>query len=511
MLARLNKAWETAKGSLLCCFLSGAVFSLPFFIEALFPFTFVGLFCFFWLLKLEVMETRQFKGIFCFFLGFYLCLCSWFFAMYPLSAFGLSPALAWLVIGFCCVFVPLKMALQHGVFLWLGKFLPRNPYLRAVGYGCLWVAAEVSLHFGILAFPWGTVALSQTGFAPLIQTVSLFGSEWIAFFAVTFCALAVEAVKSKAQRMALVTSASFILPVMAGYLLTMLGGAPASTVPAAVIQGNISTEEKWGENIAQDVFETYAEMAKEAAEKGAKVILLPETAIPVKFNEHGVVHETFAQIAKEHDCTIIMGIFRKSDGKSYNSLVAIDAGGNLSTVYDKRYPVPFGEYMPMGEVLEQVFPALAGLNPEGTITPGETPIYIENRGYRMGCYICFDTVFGGREGASCNADFNVVVTNDGWFGDSAALAQHLRHAKLRAVESGKSLLRAANTGISAIIDKDGSLLQYSGILTREIVYGDLPLYQEKTVYGFIGDVIPMACILYLICIFGYGILKKYRK
>ncbi|MBO7158442.1 MAG: hypothetical protein J6W31_07555, partial [Clostridia bacterium] len=266
-------------------------------------------------------------------MGFYLCLCSWFLAMYPLSAFGLSPVQAWLVIGFCCVFVPLKMALQHGFFLWLGRYLPRNPYLRAVGYGCLWVAAEISLHFGILAFPWGTVALSQSGFGPLIQTVSLFGSEWVAFFAVGFCCLAVEAVNTKEQRMALVTSASFILPVMAGYLLTMFGGTPASTVPAAVIQGNISTEEKWGENIAQDVFETYAEMSKEAAEKGAKVILLPETAIPVKFNEHGVVHETFAQIAKEHDCTIIMGIFRKSDGKSYNSLVAIDAGGSLSTVY----------------------------------------------------------------------------------------------------------------------------------------------------------------------------------
>ena len=67
------------------------------------------------------------------------------------------------------------------------------------------------------------------------------------------------------------------------------------------------------------------------------------------------------------------------------------------------------------------------------------------------------------------------------------------------------------SGISAIIDKNGSLLQYSGIQTREIVYGDLPLYQEKTVYGFIGDVIPMVCILYLIGIFGYGIIKKYRK
>ena len=511
MLARLNKALETAKGSLLCCFLSGAVFSLPFFIEALFPFTFAALFGLFYLLKLEVMAKRQFKGMFCFFLGFYLCLCSWFFAMYPLSAFGLSPLQAWLVIGFCCVFVPLKMALQHGFFLWLGKFLPRNPYLRAVGYGCLWVAAEISLHFGILAFPWGTVALSQSGFAPLLQTVSLFGSEWVAFFAVSFCCLAVEAVSAKERRMALVTSASFILPVMAGYLLTMLGGTPASTVPAAVIQGNISTEEKWGENIAQDVFEAYAKMTKEAVEKGAKVILLPETAVPVKFNENGVVHETFAQIAKEHGCTIIMGIFRKEEGRSYNSLVAIDPRGNLSTVYDKRYPVPFGEYMPMGELLEQIFPALAGLNPEGTITPGDSAIYIENDEYRIGCYICFDTVFGGWEGASCNSDFQVVVTNDGWFGDSAALAQHLRHAKLRAVESGKSLLRAANTGISAIIDKDGSLLQYSGVQTREIVYGDLPLYQGRTVYGFIGDSIPVACILYLIGIFGYGSIKKYRK
>ena len=80
-------------------------------------------------------------------------------------------------------------------------------------------------------FPWGTVALSQTGFAPLIRTVSLFGSEWVALFAVTFCALAVEAVKSKEQRIALVTSGCFILPLMAGYLLSMF---PGSAQPATV-------------------------------------------------------------------------------------------------------------------------------------------------------------------------------------------------------------------------------------------------------------------------------------
>ena len=463
-------------------------------------------------MKLEALEKKQFRGMLCFFLGFYLCLCTWFLAMYPLSAFGFSPVQAGLVIGFCCLFVPLKMALQHAFFLWLGRFLPENPYLRAVGYGCLWVAAELSLHLGILAFPWGTVALSQTGFSPLIGTVSLFGSEWVALFAVTVCALAVEAVKSKEQRMALATSACFILPLMAGYLLAMFpGNTQPATVPVAVLQGNISTEEKWGENVSREIFETYVAMTEEAAEKGAKVILLPETAVPVRFNENGVLHETFGEIAKKHNCTIVMGIFRKEGQASYNSLIAIDPKGALSTVYDKRHPVPFGEYMPMGELLGSLFPALKELNPEGALTVGDSPVYIENGDYRIGCYICFDSVFGGHEGASCGADFTVVVTNDGWFGDSAALGQHLRHAKLRAIESGRSLLRAANTGISAVVDKDGSLLAHSSPMQKEILYGEMPLYEKGTLYGLMGDVIPLLCLLYLGISLGYCGYRRFSE
>lgn len=496
---------------MLGCFLSGAVFSLPYFYEKLFPFAFLGLFCFFWLLKLEVLEKRRFRGILCFFLGFYLCLCSWFLAMYPLAAFGFTPFQAGLVIGFCCLFVPLKMALQHSFFLWLGKFLPQNPYLRALGYGSLWVAAELSLHFGILAFPWGTVALSQTGFAPLIRTVSLLGSEWVALFAVTFCALAVEAVKSKEQRMALVTSGIFILPLMAGYLLAMFpGSSQPATMQAAILQGNISTDEKWGENVSGEIFETYVTMTEEAAEKGAEVIVLPETAVPVNFREGGVIHETFARITKEHGCTVVMGIFRRVGEDAFNSMIAIDKEGKLSTLYDKRHPVPFGEYMPMGDFLEQVFPALAGLNPEGALTPGETDCYIENDDYRIGSYICFDSVFGGQEGASAGVDFTVVVTNDGWFEESAALGQHLRHAKLRAIESGKALLRAANTGISAIVDKDGSLLAHSSPIKKEILYGEMPLYENGTLYGIVGDVIPVCCILYLAALFGYAGVRFLR-
>lgn len=496
--------YGTVGGSLLLCFLSGAVFSLPYFFEFCFPMTYVGLFCLFLLLESVPLERKQFRGLFCFFLGFTVPLCSWFADMYPLPFFDLPTHMALIAVAFCCVVVPAKLSLQYALLLWLSKFLPKHPLAKAFGVGALWAIAEWTLQFGVLAFPWGTMAMSQTGCLPILQTVSLFGTEWVAFLMVSMCALSAYAfVRCKKALLIAGTSICAGALALGGVLLFVSGLGDAQTVRGAILQGNISTEEKWDNESTVKIYETYLAMAKEAAEAGAEVLLLPETAIPVEFAAGGVLQKAFGEIASTYDCTVVMGIFREADGQ-HNSVVAISPDGTVSAMYDKQHPVPFGEYMPYGDFLGNLFPSLASLNPEGALTVSDTDAVIESKDYRIGCFVCFDSAFDGFSQARENGDFLAVVTNDAWFGDGVGPEQHLRQAKLRAAESGRAVLRAGNTGISAIVDRTGQVLCRADTDKQIILYGELPIYSDRTLFSYIGDSFLLLCAGYLIAWFGWS-------
>jgi apolipoprotein N-acyltransferase len=503
--------YGTVVGGMLLCFLSGAVFSLPYFFESCFPFTYVGLFCLFLLLGKDPMKSKNFWGMFCFVLGFALPLCSWFWEMYPLSFMGISQGVALLAVLFCCVVVPAKIALQYAAILWVGKFLPQHPLLKALGYGALWALAEWTLQFGVLAFPWGTVAMAQTGCLPVLQTVSLLGTEWVSFAAVAVCALSAQAFLHR-KRYLLVTGTSLLAGVFAtGIVVLLFGNAKVKEIPVAVLQGNISTEEKWDDEATTEIYETYLAMATEAAESGAKIIVLPETAIPVEFEDGGILHGAFGELASTYDCTVVLGVFRSTEGNQHNSVVAISPDETLSSYYDKQNPIPFGEYMPYGDFLGSIIPSLSDLNPEGALTVEDTLSVIESKNYRIGCFVCFDSAFDGYEQASGDSDFLTVVTNDAWFGTGVGPAQHLRQAKLRAVESGKALVRAGNTGITAILDRDGQLLSRVDMERESILCGKVPIYNGKTMFGRIGDAFLLLCAGYLLSAAGYQIYRKKKE
>lgn len=501
--------YGTVRGRLFLIFLSGTAFSFPYFSEGAFPLTYFALTVFFTLLWREPLRGKEFRACFCFCLGVQSATCSWFVSMYPLAYFGFSKFTAFLLVAACCVVLPACFSAMMAAVLQFGRFLPENPVLRALGYGALWVLAEHVLTYGDMAFPWATVALSQTGCLPLLKTVSLFGSGWLAFFSVTVCALLAGAFLHKKRSLLIAGSAMFASGLLLGGVLLFLPAEAGEIIPAAAIQGNITTEEKWDDSKLPNIFSTYTRLTEQAAKSGAKLILLPESAVPVNFEENGVLHEAFAKIAKEYDCTIVMGILRRRDDKLYNSLVAVCPDGSLSTYYNKRRAVPFGEVMPF----EAFLPDL-GLGT--SLTVGETDAFIESGTYRMGCFICFDSVFSGAAQAEANTDFLLLSTNDAWFKDSVALDQHLRFAKLRAAESGRTLLRAGNTGFSAFIDAKGILVSKTDPLEEAILYGELTVQKTMTLFSVTGDLFPILSVLFLctVLIISWcrtALLKRYCK
>lgn len=498
-----GKWYQTVRGRLLFCFLSGAVFSLPYFAEWAFALTYVAQAAFFWLLFEGTLVGKEFRACLCFCLGMQWTACSWLASMYPLPYFGFAKPVAFLIVAACCVILPACFALIMACALQLGRFLPAHPVVKALGYGALWVIAEWLLTRGDMAFPWATVALSQTGCLPLLQTVSLFGTGSLAFVAVTVCALIAQAFLRGKRSLLIAGSTVFAGVFLLGCVLLVLPVGTKETISVAAIQGNITTEEKWDDSKLPDIFETYKKLTRQAAKTGAKLILLPESAVPVQFEQGGVLHEAFAQIASEYDCTVVMGVLRYEGDKLYNSLVAINPDGSLSDYYNKRRAVPFGEKTPFAAFLPD-------LTPGADLTVGGSDAYIETDTYRLGCLICFDSVFSGSEHARTDCDLMMLATNDAWFGDSVATKQHLRFAKLRAVESGRALLRAGNTGISAVIDKNGTVLNQSDLLEQTVLYGDVAVYETNTLFSYTGELFPLLSGVFLAVCFAMYLIKKRR-
>ncbi len=242
-----------------------------------------------------------------------------------------------------------------------------------------------------------------------------------------------------------------------------------------------------------------------AEEYSPDIILMPETVIPTYLRYDMAIYE-FVDLAKRTDALVIVGTYdMEKRGESdeydlYNTLLFFEPDGTLSkTRYYKRHPVPFGEYLPMESVIRAVLPMLAELNAfESNLTAGKSTNVYDGELGKIGGLICFDSIYEEltldtvRDGAELIA----LATNDSWYRDSAAVFQHNAHAVMRAVESGRYVIRAANTGISSIISPVGEVVSYLEPLTKGCVYGDVYMRDDATVYSQVGDVIvPFSAVV----------------
>lgn len=504
----MRRFLDTANGSRLFCLLSGAVFSLAFRWEWAFWTAFPALTAFFFLLFRK--KKGSFGKAFCFYTGLFLPLYTWFTALYPLTVYGFSGWQSALIVAFCCLVFPLLQALVCAAIWQLCRlFSEENPLVRALGCGAVWALTEWALSLGEFAFPWGTLALSQTGFVPMLQTVSVFGVYGLSFSVSFFCALLAEGVGAKKPVLLRGAAAFLCLDLLLGTALWLLPQKTTQKVPVALVQGNSTAEEQWTSEMVAEVYKTYLSMTEEAAKQGAKLIVLPETAVAVSFSAGSPLHLAIADIAEEYDCTVILGVLQKKDDGIHNGVVAVDPDHSLSDIYEKRHLVPFGEFLPLGKLLERVFPSLAGLNLTGvSLVTTQTDAVLHSERYDFGCFICFDSVFPGKDRAVEDSDFSVVVTNDGWFRTSSGVYQHLRFSKLRAVESGKTLLRCGNTGISAVIDAKGRTLASTAPMENDILYYDAAIGGGTTVYSVIGDAVLYLCFGVILLL---AVLKVKRR
>ena len=466
------------------------------------------------------LKTRTFYRYgFVFFMCYYLVIYHWFLYMYPLDFTGMPRSASAVVVIVAwwglSLFQAVWSALIFPAYAAVSRtsFIKKNPVLRPLVGACIWTAFEWSQTIGWWGVPWGRMSLGQSEYPIMLQSASIFGSYFITFALVLFnFSIAYMLIHMSSRRIMTVVCAALI------FFNTCSGIAIMSTsdkhngkcVRVAAIQGNISSHDKWSSDSLSKCLDIYRKYTLEAAENGACLVVWPETALPYNLFARNDLTDYVSNLAKEANVTILVSAFTEEYGADYtdntddglyNSIIEVKPDGSFGeVVYSKRHLVPFGEFVPMRKLIMTLIPPLAnlGMLDEDLLAGYESRIMDTEAG-RIGCGVCFDSIYESvmLEAARDGAQLISISTNDSWFWDSAAVYMHNAQSKLRAVETGRYLVRSANTGVSSIISPTGKSMQELGALVDGYLIDDIYLRDNTTLYTVIGNLFVYLCIAFV--------------
>lgn len=445
-----------------------------------------------------------------FFWPFYAVNFHWFFYMYPLDFAGMSRPASAVVVTVACLGLSLFQALGAALLFPLmgvatrGKWLSKHTILHPILFSCLWTALEWwQAHSGWSGVPWARLAIGQAENVLSLQSAAIFGSYFITFLMVAVNGLLAYMFLHPSRRvLCAALAAGLVFGNMAFGAIRMAAvkdmGEP---VKVAAIQGNKGSLENWSSGTMAEVMEVYGELSREAAENGAELIVWPETCIPANIDRQGWVYEYVTELSQECGVPILCGLFtRVAEGSDadYNSIVAALPDGTVhGTVYNKRNPVPFGEFVPLRGLVMTVIPPLAEINTlDEDIPAGADSMVMELDVGNVGPLICFDSIYerNALDSIGNGAQILAVSTNDSWFTDSRGVWMHHAQSQLRAIETGRYVVRSANTGVSSVINDRGEVLELLEPLKTGYVLEEAYLSDRVTVYSVIGNVFAYVCV-----------------
>ena len=439
--------------------------------------------------------------------AYYFVIYHWFVAMYPLEFAGISPASAVVVILAGWLGLSLLQALPGGLFFVGFALLNRTgafkryPILKPIAFAAVWVVFEWSSTLAWTGVPWGRLVLGQNELLPVLQISSLLGSYAVSFLLVLVNGLLAYCLLYGGRRLACgAVAAGLFFGNLALGLVLMHRDYSGETVRVAVIQGNISSHEKWESSSYIKMMQVYGDYTRAAAEEGAGLIVWPETTITTGLTTSRTMRDFVTELAAECNVTILVGALCYEEGLEYNSLFMVTADGGIAEDrYDKRHLVPFGEYVPMRQLITTLIPPLAQLTIiESDFIPGADSALFSTPWGDIGSLICFDSIYETLtiDSVRDGAELMVISSNDSWFLDSAAIYQHQAQARLRTIECGKYMLRAANTGISTVMKPNGELMAWIAPLEDGYAVCDVVFREERTLYSVIGNLFVFSCLAF---------------
>lgn len=385
----------------------------------------------------------------------------------------------------------------------------------AFGFG----VAETLRGFVLTGFPWNPIGQTAMPSPLFMQSASIVGAEGMNALAVFFFSLPAVFALSRHRR----TGALLLLALAAahtGFGYWRLSQAPAPKkegVLVRLVQPSIDQSEKWDEAARTRIFGELLKLStSDPARPGRRpdVIIWPETAIPFLINEKPDAYTAIGD-ALQPGQTLLAGAVRQEGSRNsgeevryYNSMLAIGNDGQLMGASDKVHLVPFGEYLPMSDLLRSFGMSEIVKTPGGFSTGSARRNIVLPGGVKFSPLICYEAIFP-REVAAADgrADALVNITNDAWYGATPGPYQHFRQAQLRSVEQGLPMLRAANNGISAVIDPYGRIIDALKLNARSTVDTYLPQRLQPTPYVLHGQRMLSGILLALAAIAGLTIWR----
>jgi apolipoprotein N-acyltransferase len=411
---------------------------------------------------------------------------SWVYV--SLHDFGMMPApLAALgTLAFCAI-----LALYPAGAGWcLLRLRPESPSGAVIAFAAVWTLFEWIRGWLFTGVPWLAVGYSQAG-SPLAGLATVTGVYGVSF-ATALCSGLLWMLASGTRRARIASAVALVLAFGTGYLLSRIAWTTPQGAPfrVALLQGNIPQDLKFQAERYAATLATYRRMIEASR---ARLIVLPETAIPRFLDAVDPEYlKDIARIAVERNADVLIGVpVRDAGGRYFNSVVS--AGASPAQRYDKSHLVPFGEFVPSG--FGWIVKALTIPLSDFSLGP-ENPRPLALAGQRVAPNICWEDAFGEEIIRQLpEATLLVNVSNVAWFGDSLAPSQHLQISRMRAIETGRTMLRATNTGVTAIVDPHGQVVARLPQFTEGVLSGEVLGYAGATPYVRFGNVpIVILCL-----------------
>ena len=424
-----------------------------------------------------------------------------------------APTFGWLL-PIAVIGLPAGLALFTAFGVALARLLWTRGAVRILALALALAAAEWLRGHVLTGFPWNAFGYALTAPLALAQSAALIGIWGLTFAAVAVCAspavLADERTETRRPWLPLALALAALV-ALAGFGAVRLARTPTQTVEGVhlrIMQPNLQQDVRFNYAAKQQIIDRYIALsdrvtsAQSHGVRDATLLIWPESAFPFFLAREPEALSQIAQLL--HGGTVLItGAVRlaepvnPTDPAAYNSIYVIDADGSIVSLYDKVHLVPFGEYLPFQKILES-FGLQQLTKQRGGFLAGDRRRLIAVPGAPMALpLICYEIIFPGEVvPKGPRPGWIVNVTNDGWFGISTGPFQHFHQARVRAIEEGLPLVRAANTGISAVVDPLGRIVNSLPLGSEGVIDAPLPRPVAPPLYTRVGD-IPTAIMVFV--------------
>jgi apolipoprotein N-acyltransferase len=413
------------------------------------------------------------------------------------------------------------MALYWGVFCFLLSLLAgrhwqkeRSIIALVMVAPLLWVGLETLRGILFTGFPWLDIGYGLYSQPTLIQAADIGGHHLVSFTVVLVCAFITAIIDRQnpqvngdttMEKRLLFVACSFIIFVFGYSILKHQTMTPimnrAITAEITVVQGNILQDEKWQTDRKEDTIDIYKKLSRQGLRNTTELLVWPETALPF-YPQRNPLGEKVAEFTREKNIYLLTGAptftTTTSDNepliRHYNSGLLFSPSGEIIESHAKQHLVPFGEYVPLREFLFFLSPLVKS---SGDFSAGESsrPLML-GESIRIGLLICYESIFPeiARDKVALGANLLVNITNDAWYGKTSAPYQSMAMAVFRAVETKRSLARAANTGISGFVDPVGNVTLETDIFTPAAITARIPILDGETIFVRYGYKFGIVCL-----------------